>query len=349
MKKTLIASAVSAALMAPVAAQAEDMAGPEVSVYGRIHQGIKIENPDTGDRTTDFVGIGSRFGIKASSDLGNGMTASAQYEFATNSDKGDDGVTATRVAKVGVSGAFGSVDLGNQWGAYYNLVGVHMDPTFWVGGSTYYLGADPGIYGPMRTANTIQYSNSFGPVSIAVDVRTDDTKSANKVTPVEGGDGYAAAASFAVNDNITFAAGVDNDDMRDIVGGGVKVSLGNYWASIATHRADIEAVTAVNAVPNTPGVLGMAAVPAKAAYKPSATQFWAGGSFGNTSVMVGAGKADMDMANSSAPGNKPSDITWAVYHDMGGGLGLLYEGISMDSDNTGNDKTVHLFGVRLDF
>jgi len=120
MKKTIIATAVSAALMAPVAVQAD------VTVYGRIHQGIKLVNPEVGDSTTDFVGIGSRFGIKASSDVGNGMTASARYEFGTVSDKGKDGVANTRIATVGVSGGFGSVNLGNQWGAYYNLVGVHL-------------------------------------------------------------------------------------------------------------------------------------------------------------------------------------------------------------------------------
>ena len=42
MNKTLIAAAVSAALMAPVAAQAD------VTLYGRIHNGIKIVDTDGG-------------------------------------------------------------------------------------------------------------------------------------------------------------------------------------------------------------------------------------------------------------------------------------------------------------
>ncbi len=108
------------------------------------------------------------------------------------------GVVSTRVATVGLSGAFGSVNLGNQWGAYYNQVGVHVDPTFWVGGAKYYLSD-----GPLRTPNTIKYSNSFGPVSLEVDARLDDSGK-------QGGDGHAAAGSIAVNDNITLAAGVDN-------------------------------------------------------------------------------------------------------------------------------------------
>ena len=337
MKKTIIATAVSAALMAPVAAQAE----ADVTVYGRIHQGIKLVNPEVGDSTTNFVGIGSRFGIKASSDVGNGMTASAQYEFQVDSDVAknseDNAVKQTRVAKVGISGGFGSVDLGHQWGAYYNLVGVHLDPTFSVGGAKYYL-AD----GPLRTANTIKYSNSFGPVSLELDVRLDETDNEGKPgdidpatgipkligdgTPDEGGDGHAVAVSVAVNDNITLAAGVDNTtDGNSITGGAVQVSLGNYWASIAQHSVDPEGEGA----------------------EPSTTQLWVGGSFGNTSAMVGTGQGDKDMGD--VTGGEPSDVTLGVYHSLGGGLGLIYEGHKLDSDGAGKDATTHLFGVRLDF
>ncbi len=310
MKKTLIATAVSAALMAPVAAQAD------VTVYGRIHQGIKFVNPEKGKSTTDFVGIGSRFGIKASSDLGNGMTASAQYEFATSTDAPRSGVVSTRVAKVGVSGSFGSIDLGNQWSAWYNIVGMHVDPTFSVGG-LYHIG-------PFRTANTIKYSNSFGPVSLELDSRIDDAMDGGAAN---GGDGYAVAANIAVNDNISVAAGIDDTDARTLTGAAVKVSLGSYWASIARQSQD----------PDGPGA------------KPSTTSFWVGGSFGNTSAILGTGRRDNDGVDSD-PGNDPGDITLGVYHDLGGGLKLLYEGNKNDVDGAaGGDTTTHLFGVRLDF
>ncbi len=309
MKKTLIATAVSAALMAPVAAQAD------VTVYGRIHQGIALVNPEVGDSTTDFISVGSRFGIKASSDVGNGMTASAHYEFTTSADKPGDGVANTRIAKVGLSGGFGSVNLGNQWGAYYNKVGVHLDPTFYVGGAKY-----SAVNGPFRTANTIKYSNSFGPVSLELDVRLDDSNDG-------GGDGNALGVSFAANDNITLAAGVDNTtDGDSITGAAIQVSLGNYWASVASHTVD----------PDGDGNP-----------EPSTTQLWAGGSFGNTSAMIGTGSLDKDIG--AGAGNEPGDITVGVYHNVGGGFKLLYEGHSVDSDGAGEDETTHLFGVRLDF
>ena len=87
---------------------------------------------------------------------------------------------------------------------------------------------------------------------------------------------------------------------------------------------------------------------------PSSTHIWVGGSFGeNTSVFLGSGSADR---GGSGPGNDPSEIILGIYHSLGGGLGLLYEGISYDADDypggdsgTTTDWSSHLFGIRLDF
>jgi predicted porin len=317
MNKTLIAAAVSAALMAPVAAQAD------VTLYGRVHQGIQIVNPAMGDSTTDFVGIGSRFGIKASSDLGNGLSASARYEFGviSDQDKNDDNVSIdkTRIATVGLSGPFGSVNLGNQWGAYYNIAGVYMDPTFNVGWRLY----SSVVGGPYRSANTIKYSNSFGPVSIELDSRIDDS---------DDGDGFAVGANFALTDNLSIAIATDDDNTSTVTGAHIKASFGNYWASIASQKNDKNNSDA----------------------DPSSTHIWVGGSFGeNTSVFLGSGSADR---GGSGPGNDPSEIILGIYHSLGGGLGLLYEGISYDADDypggdsgTTTDWSSHLFGIRLDF
>ena len=306
MNKTLIAAAVSAALMAPVAAQAE------ATVYGRVHQGIAFVNNDEADSTTDFISVGSRFGIKGSSDLGNGLTASAHYEFTTSADTAGDGVSNTRIATVGLSGAFGSVNLGNQWSAWYNQLGVHVDPTFYVGGSHH--------IGPFRTANTIAYSNSFGPVSIQADARIDSGD--------DGGDGNAVGASIAINENITLAAAIDDSDAGSLTGLAAQVSLGNYWASIAQQSSNPEGDGA----------------------DPSTVQLWVGGSWGNTSAMLGTGSHDDDA------GGEPSDVTLGVYHDMGGGFKLLFESISKDTDGAVDDdgelvgdSSTHIFGVRLDF
>ena len=162
MKKSLVAAAVSAAVMLPVGAQAE------MTVYGRINNALVLE--DTGDAgsdsTTDISGVASRFGVKASSDLGNGLTAHGRYEFGTTTDNGSGGITSTRIATAGISGGFGRVDVGNQWSAFYNTVGVDIDPTYSIGpvGGT-----------PYRSPNTVKYSNSVGPLTLEADLRLDDT------------------------------------------------------------------------------------------------------------------------------------------------------------------------------
>ena len=97
MKKTIIASAVSAVFMVPVTAQAE----VEASMYGFVHNMISIAKVGNEYRasTTDMSTRGSRFGFKASSDLGNGLTASLQQEFGVKTD-----------VATGASGVVGDAD-----------------------------------------------------------------------------------------------------------------------------------------------------------------------------------------------------------------------------------------------
>ena len=171
MNRKLIAAAVSAAVIAPVAAQAES------EFYGSIRNAIEL-NDITGDGTTDLSGVVSRLGFKGSSDIGNGMTVSGRYEFSATTDKeGDDdkgkrGIGDVRLAQVGISGGFGSVTLGQQWSSYFNTFGTLVSPTMSLG---YYIYSSVGA-GIVRTSNTIQYSNSFGPVSAYLDVRLDDDR-----------------------------------------------------------------------------------------------------------------------------------------------------------------------------
>ena len=188
MNKKLIAAAVSAAVVIPVTASAE------VTVYGRIDNGIQVADDGT-NSTTDMVTGGSRFGFKASSDLGNGLTASGRYEFGTTTDEKKDAAGLNlRLGVVSLSGSFGSISLGNQWSSFFNTVGTHIDPT------RYHGGAGTGIL-PYRTANTIKYANSVGPLSLELDLRTDDAGS---------GDGAGLGISVAVNDNLTLAAAFDS-------------------------------------------------------------------------------------------------------------------------------------------
>ena len=226
MNRKLLVAAVSAAVVAPVAGYGDG----HVTWYGNVTNTLKIN--DLSDKpgaesTTDHETYGSRIGVRASADIGNGMTAHGNYEFATNTDSrgnngdGERGGIDTRVGTVGLSGAFGRVDLGQQWSAYFNTFGTLVSPTYSLG---YFIYSSVGG-GPARASNTIKYSNTFGPLYLDLDLRHNDEAEGGHViydaplytdqTDRLRGNGFGLGLSFAINENLTIAAAFDSEDGFD--------------------------------------------------------------------------------------------------------------------------------------
>ncbi|MGI9310808.1 MAG: porin [bacterium] len=422
MNKKLIAAAVSAAVVAPVASQAD------MTVYGRVNNaidlnGLSVDNPvtaaDEGASLTDVSNVSSRFGLKGNADIGNGLTAHGQYEFATVTDKEQPGIADIRVATVGVSGAFGRIDIGNQWSAYFNTFGTLVSPTYSLG---YYLYSSVGG-GPFRGSNTIKYSNSFGPLSAQLDIRLNDDKklgssienndNAEKIR----GDGWGLGLSFAVNDNITIAAAYDEDqrpdgsaitdialtaddvandgvvarfdnsggDADDVteatvdrdetrMGIAVKANFGSYWVSAGWQNREVdnsrdislsgftnlEDSDATTVLADRTSVDG--AILENLSDDIDTTFIYGGGSLGEkTSWLFGYSQADDDGSIPTWTDNddvvhvytgerdNSTQLTWGVYHNLGGGLKLYYEATDVDSENTAKDGARHLLGMRVDF
>ncbi|MYD76191.1 MAG: hypothetical protein F4244_06205 [Gammaproteobacteria bacterium] len=75
------------------------------------------------------------------------------------------------------------------------------------------------------------------------------------------------------------------------------------------------------------------------------TQLWLGTSLSDsTSAMVGYGKSETDGSTA-----EPDALTLGLYHNMGGGLRLWYEGKSSDADDGSDKATDHYVGIRYDF
>lgn len=323
MNKKLIAAAVSAAVMAPVGAQADGHTG--VTVYGRINNAIDIKDVDGGDSTTDISSVSSRFGIKASADLGNGMTANARYEFATVTDKELPNPADLRIGTVGISGSFGSIDVGNQWSAFYDIVGTHIDPTYSLG---YYIYSSF-VGGPYRASNTIKYSNSFGPVYLEFDVRLNESDEPTAVAEKINGDGFGIGASFAVGENITLAAAFDSEDGSaadgtsdtDRTGLAAKATFGGFYGLLGWMETDVDGGETTDMI-----------------------SLYVGTSLGDsTNLMLGYQDAERDVA-----GTEADQIILGVYHNMGGGLKLYFEGTSLSSDEQADIDRYYL-GMRIDF
>ncbi|KDN96474.1 hypothetical protein EI16_09435 [Hydrogenovibrio marinus] len=104
MKKNIIALAVASAIAAPVA-----MADAP-TVYGKIY--MSIDNLT--DAGTTVNSHSSRFGIKGSNDLGNGLKAVYKLEFGVDPTTTAKAKISGRNAYVGLAGGFGTVLMGRH-------------------------------------------------------------------------------------------------------------------------------------------------------------------------------------------------------------------------------------------
>jgi predicted porin len=111
MNKNILAIAIAAAVAAPSAFAA-------ATVYGLAHVGVASQ--DTGVETmTNVLSNSSRLGIKGSEDLGAGLKAVYQMEFAVNMDGEGNGLatgngTGMRNTFAGIGGGFGTVLFGKH-------------------------------------------------------------------------------------------------------------------------------------------------------------------------------------------------------------------------------------------
>jgi predicted porin len=124
MNKKLLTIAIGAALAAApmFAAQAD------VVLYGRVQAEINQEDIDNQDNNVnvDDVGGQSRWGIKATEKLGNGLTAVGVLEFQL--DPSNNNGQKDRAQFVGLTGGWGTFALGSFQSPYKTTGGTSYDP-----------------------------------------------------------------------------------------------------------------------------------------------------------------------------------------------------------------------------
>ena len=171
-KNTLLATAVAAAIVAPMTVQA-------ATVYGSVrvklsHVSIEADGADdVSDIEVDDVV--SRFGLKGDMDLGNGMTAFGHYEFgvdATNgaifNTQGGKNNGGNRLGYAGVKGGFGKVALGRQWSPSYLSTGTAVIGIVdgYADGLLSLVSSSNSTV-PVRSSRALTYANTFGPVALS--------------------------------------------------------------------------------------------------------------------------------------------------------------------------------------
>ena len=196
MKKVLLALTLAVA----------GVASAQVGIYGRV--GTYLDNTKTGTSTVQGMANDlSHFGIRATENLGGGLTARATYETYIQANSPETSTTAfgDRQSTVGIAHKMGSVDFGRSVHTHFLAVS-NNDPFGTLIGSS---AADVHNLRGLRLSNAAFTSVNFGNVSASFDRSTGAVGTA--------ADPYAASLIAAVGPAVlTYAryeAGAETSDV----------------------------------------------------------------------------------------------------------------------------------------
>lgn len=200
MKKSLIALGVAAGMFGVAHADTTNL-------YGALGFSMSVENDglkdssigDTfKDNVWDLATHTSRFGIKGTEDLSNGLQAFFKFEIGVDA-AGTAGANNTRYAHIGLKGDFGTVTLGRQNSLWKTVMDQNNFNDVFVSAA--------GIEKLGRVGKAVSYvSPSFGGFQFAGSAIFDADNAASK-----GADAYEAAALY---DNYGVNAGVVYSNLK---------------------------------------------------------------------------------------------------------------------------------------
>lgn len=234
MKKNLIALAV---LAAAGAASAQS----SVTLYGRVDAGlVSAKDQITGNGVSQTkldsnVLNNSLWGFKGTEDLGNGLKANFVLESGMNLDDGSAAVAGTtfnRKATVGLSGGFGTVELGRNYTAYQSLRAATnntADTNMAITDSVWKAGGDYGI----RANNMIRFdSNDYSGFSGSVGYAFGE----NKATGLDATDNLSLHVKYA---NGPLLVGYGHETVKAATGSDTRLNLiaGSYDFGVAKLNA----------------------------------------------------------------------------------------------------------------
>ncbi|MFA7300465.1 MAG: porin [Sideroxydans sp.] len=237
MKQRIIALAIAAAFSAPAMAD-----NANVSFYGKAF--LTAEQYDSGVAgTSSQMRVNtnaSRFGVKGSEDLGDGLKGIFQYEVQMDADgnSGNGFGNGTRNSGLGLEGGFGKVILGiwdTPFKVAHNKIELFDNTTNW--SATNVIGRSQGTNYNTRQKNMVQYwSPKMGGLQAAFMYSPDEAKTStsNKSLMSLSGtydqDAIYASAAYESRNDVTVGT---TDNALRLVG---KYNLGDFWLGAMAER-----------------------------------------------------------------------------------------------------------------
>ncbi len=177
MKRALLSLIIGSAVAAPITAQAD------ASFYGSIRLTFEkfSDDNEAADKDISVGSSGSRFGLRGSEEIGNGLKISGRYEFGVKADKGQisssiatdtdgDGFLdsvefANRLSYLSLEGGFGELQVGTLWSTYWNATGDAFPGNDFTG---------DGVITSQRLTDSVKWTKTFGRGKISVLAQLDD-------------------------------------------------------------------------------------------------------------------------------------------------------------------------------
>jgi len=154
MKKTVAVAAL--ALLFPLASQAVS-----TNLYGSIRLVVNVEDtPESDNDYSVFVNnSASRFGLRGSEEIGNGLKIGGRYELGIAADTGTV-QDNDRLSYLSVEGAFGEIQVGRIWSSFWNITSA---------GWPAIDGSGDGLtqVTTFRVSDAVKWTRDFGPAAIS--------------------------------------------------------------------------------------------------------------------------------------------------------------------------------------
>jgi predicted porin len=336
MKKTLIALAALSALVGTAHAQSN------VTVYGLFDGGLRnLTNVNAaGDSKLTMSSGGTyhsnRFGFRGTEDLGNGLQAIFQLEGGYNSGTGVGNTGLfDRTAKVGISGAYGTVSLGRQYTVAYDVNTTYDPVNHKYSGITPVANASIGT----RNDNAIVYLGTFNGFTV---------RAGHAAGEVAGSTSNGSTDALGLNyDNGPVSVGGVYTQKKDVlgtgrdltnysVGGAYKIDAFKLTAGYVNEKVKVPSAADTTAKYTWAGV-GYQATPAleliAAFYQTKST------------VSTGDGKKDMFLLSSVYSLSKRTLVYGEIDHSKVTGTTRFSNASSSTIANTNNNQVGVSAGV----
>ena len=303
--------------------------------------------PSKNNADKSYAGVqnnGSRWGVKGSTDLSDGLAA--VYRFESGINAATDGGQTGRLAYAGLSGGFGTVTMGRVSAAAYSHIAGFTNNAYALGGD-----GDAGS----RIGSAVSYAVSVGSVSLQADVvanktggKSDSESATMKVEEDKNVDESHFGMTMQIGDSGSLSlAHINHDAFKDTkktssyIGG--QYTVGGMTLSLGAGETKFTDKDPAAAGGDDPaGVKTM---------KTKKTFLGTRGSLGETGVSYVIEFQNLKTSgkrgdNSSLTGTKTTPWVFGLSRSLGGGSAVYFEHSNPDEDKT---KSTSVIGLQVNF